>query len=97
MVHQNSGSLTTMTCLRPVLPLHRATFAALAAHLLTALPLHDCGANLLHASDLVRHVGHHHPGQRRWMRWPPWSGCLAITFVNLQDCGFHWVGGAAVA
>ena len=97
MVHQNSGSLTTMLCLRPELFLHRATFAALAAHLLTALPLHDCGASLLHDSDLVRHVRHHHPGQRRRMRWPPWSGCLATTLVNLQVCGFHWVGGAAVA
>ena len=91
-MHQKSGSLTTMACFRPVLPLHRATFTALAAHLSAALPLHDCGAKLLHVSALIRHDWHHHPGQRRRMWWPPWFGCLAITLVNLRVCGFHWVG-----
>ena len=97
MVHQKIGSLTTMVCLRPVLPLHRATFTALAAQLSAALPLHDCGASLAHDSDLIRQVRHHHPGQRRRMSCPPCFGCLAVVLLNLRVCGFHWVGLAVVA
>ena len=96
MVHQKIGSLTTMVCLRPVLPLHRATFTALAAQLSAALPLHDCGASLAHDNDLIRHDRHHHPGQRRRMSCPPCFGRLAIILLNLRDCGFHWVGLAVV-
>ena len=88
-MHQKSGSLTTIACFLPLLPLHRADFAALAAHLSAALPLHDCGAILLHVSDFILQELQHHPGQRRWIWWPPWSGCLAITLVNLRVWGFH--------
>ena len=95
-MHQKIGSLTTMECFRPTLPLQRASFTALAAQLSAALPLHDCGASLLHRSDFFRHVTHHHPGHRRWIVWPPSSGCLATTLVNLRVCGFHWVGEVAV-
>ena len=65
VTHQKVGKLTTMTCLRPGVPVASEASVALSDQATVALPLQVCGAILLHVMDLALHAVHHHPAPRR--------------------------------
>ena len=65
VTHQKMGSLTTMQCLRPAVPVANEASSALAVQDLVAGPWHVCGASLLHVMDFALHSVHHQPPPRR--------------------------------
>ena len=81
--HQKMGSLTTMQCLRPEVPVASDASSALAVQEIVAVPWHVCGASLLHVMDFALHSAHHHPARRRCNKWPPSLGCLALVVLRL--------------